>query len=115
MIVAPLHPTGPELADKNRRVLAERLHWPAGAVEACEQIETEAPGWAVTWAKGGDLTWTRPGYYAQPTHWPRAGMRPFAYGATPAELRAAISDREPVVRWARQPNKPLTQVMNAPA
>jgi len=39
------HPVGPEPAQRNRRIMAERLHWPPGALENCERIEAEAPGW----------------------------------------------------------------------
>lgn len=96
----PLDPPGPELADKNRRILAERLHWPDDALEACEQISKNSPGWDVTWAPGGDLHWTEPGYYATHDHLYRGtGPRPWLYGATPDELRAAIADREPLCRY----------------
>ena len=32
----PPHPHGPELGRRNRRIVAGRLGWPDGAVEACE-------------------------------------------------------------------------------
>lgn len=38
-----------ELAWNNRRVLAERLKWPAGALETCEEIERKYPGWSLFW------------------------------------------------------------------
>lgn len=37
------------LADRNRRVMAKRLRWPAGAVETCERLERKHPGWCVSW------------------------------------------------------------------
>jgi hypothetical protein len=42
-------PPGRELAWSNRRLLAESLHWPPDALEACEQIEAAHPAWQVTW------------------------------------------------------------------
>lgn len=36
---------------RNRRLLAERLGWPAGALEACEDVERRFPGWAVFWCR----------------------------------------------------------------
>jgi hypothetical protein len=59
-----LHPPGPEPAVRNRRIIAERLGWPAGAVEVCEQMEQESPGWWATWVSGGGLTWKEPGFSA---------------------------------------------------
>ena len=37
------------LAWHNRQVLAERLGWPAGALEACERTELEHPAWRFNW------------------------------------------------------------------
>lgn len=100
----PLDPVGPELAAKNRRILAERLHWPDGALETCEQIEKNLPGWDVTWAAGGELTWTEPGYYATHPHLTRGpGPRRWLYGATPDDLLAVIADNEPAERWDFHP------------
>lgn len=39
------------LARSNRRVLAERLGWPAGHLEACEQVDVDRPGWFASWYK----------------------------------------------------------------
>ena len=103
MADAELHPIGPELAHRNRRILAERLHWPDGAIQACEQIESESPAWRTTWAQGGDLTWTKPGFYAHRRQWHINDKKPrWVYGATPDELRHAISDQEPPDRWSLQ-------------
>ena len=41
--------SGRELAWANRRIRAGRGHWPDGALEACERIETAHPDWAVVW------------------------------------------------------------------
>jgi len=42
-----LAPIGPEMGRRNRRLIAERTGWPKGAVEACEAIERDHPGWRV--------------------------------------------------------------------
>lgn len=34
---------------RNRRILAERLHWPDGVVDECEELEQRFPAWAVMW------------------------------------------------------------------
>lgn len=89
----PLHPHGPELGQRNRRILAERLGWPDGAVEACESVDDEHPGWHTTWAAGNDQR-ARTGYYAT-----RRGDRgSWVYGATTDELAAAIGGY-PTPRW----------------
>lgn len=44
-----LRPVGPELARKNRRLIADRLHWPDGAVGECERLELEFPSMEVCW------------------------------------------------------------------
>lgn len=38
---------------KARQDVADRLGWPAGALEICFEIEREYPEWAVFWV-GGD-------------------------------------------------------------
>lgn len=40
------------LALRNRRALAERIGWPAGVVEQCEELEERYPAWAVSWRSG---------------------------------------------------------------
>jgi hypothetical protein len=46
------------LRRSNQRILAERLHWPNGAVQACQELEDRHPGWYLTWyATPG---WKRP-------------------------------------------------------
>lgn len=42
---------GPELGRANRRIIAERLRWPADAVWVCEEIEATHPGWSVNWLR----------------------------------------------------------------
>lgn len=81
-----LHPPGPELAHRNRVLIAERLRWPVGARRGCENVEAEHPGWNAWWQRAG---WAGPeGWYAlHDNHW---HLEPAMYGATPDELAKAI-------------------------
>jgi hypothetical protein len=38
-----------EFSNRNRRVVAERVGWPDGAVEECERLERQHPGYSVSW------------------------------------------------------------------
>ncbi len=85
-----LDPPGLELEWRNRRIIADRMCWPAGAVETCEEIERKHPGWYPNWHapnlyKGFEAP---AGYYAR-----RRGARdrePTSYGVDAAGLIAAI-------------------------
>jgi hypothetical protein len=80
----PLPEPGPDLAARNRRLLAERLHWPQGALEECERLDQAHPGWSVVWrpentVPGFELA---AGFYAYPvarnsSRW----TQPYACGA----------------------------------
>lgn len=48
----------------NRRVIADRLGWPEGALDACLALEEQYPRWGVFWTDGGPLRDSRPGYRA---------------------------------------------------
>lgn len=88
----PLHPVGAELAAKNRRLIAERLGWPAGTVEVCERLEAESPGWSVSWSDGGGPAWEKPGFYAGRISWHRTDPGPrFLHAATADELRTELA------------------------
>lgn len=45
----PKWPAEVELRRRNRKVLAERLRWPDGALQACAELEGRHPGWHVSW------------------------------------------------------------------
>lgn len=91
----------------NRRLIAERLGWPTGAVEACEWIEAAAPGWHAAWSHGDGQEWDRPGYYAERRDWHRLDPGPrWVYGETPDELLAEI-EAVPVVRRGLDEYRPL--------
>jgi hypothetical protein len=74
--------------EKNRRILAERMGYPDGALSACIAIEDEFPRWIVYWTKGASPG--KPaGFYAF-----RSGpwaTQQHLYGRTPDELRKQIS------------------------
>lgn len=50
--------------DRNRRLLAERLHWPEGALAQCQALEADFPDWIVFWTSGGLPRNPDPGYRA---------------------------------------------------
>ncbi len=78
-----LPPVGPALAVHNRRILAGRLGWPAGAVEACERFDATRPRWLTMWRDGA-----RPGFYSRRTG--HDDREPAAYGATLDELSEVV-------------------------
>lgn len=86
-------PVTAQLAWANRRLLAERLDWPEGALEACEDIEPRHPGWSLFWAPAN----TVPGFEKAAGYWAiRHGMHEAErFAATPAELEQAIQDAPP--------------------
>ena len=87
----PLISVGHELARMNRMIIALRNDWPDGAVEECEKLEDASPGWGISWSAGGNMTWTKPGYYATRADWHRTDVAPrYLHGATSGELAAAI-------------------------
>jgi len=57
-----------ELFNHNRRILSKRLGWPEGALEVCERLSAENPGWYFNWTVGNTLSgWERPaGFQFQP-------------------------------------------------
>lgn len=57
-MTGPKREPGIALRHHNRRVLAERLHWPDGVLEACARVEVEHPGWVVFWMREN----TTPGF-----------------------------------------------------
>ena len=89
----PLPPVGPELAWRNRQVLAQRLGWPAGALEACEAIELQHPDWHPSYCQANTTPGfeSPAGFYATRRHARRG--EPRAYGADAVALRQAIQER----------------------
>jgi hypothetical protein len=87
------------LYENNRRLLAERGGWPAGALDGVRAVEKACPGWTATWF--GD--WRIPGFervagfYAWRTGRDPLGVRGDrrvrrheVYGATPDQLAEAL-------------------------
>jgi len=48
----------------SRRLIAKRLGWPDGALEACVELEADFPDWVVFWTRGGLPSDRDPGYRA---------------------------------------------------
>lgn len=92
-------PPGPELLRHNRRVMAERIGWPDGAVEACDKLQDAYPGWNPGWQPESTIRgFEHPaGYFAS-----RLGRRynePVAYGSDPDELASVIDGWAWPIPW----------------
>lgn len=91
--MSALPPFDPE---ENRTLIAERMGWPDGAVEACRDLEREFPSWTVYWVSGELPAAPRRGFQAIfDDHHHRMAR---AFGETPEELRenlAAANDPAP--------------------
>lgn len=83
--MSALPPPDPE---ENRRLIAERLRWPTGALEACAAIEQEFPAWMVWWNDGALPVAPLPGYRASLL---LHGHRAELYASTADELRAQVA------------------------
>ena len=89
-------PVSPDLGRRNARLIAARTGWPAGAIEACEDLAHQYPGLTVAWmpANATEGFEREPGFYA----W-RSGDNPLRrgerryewYGATAAELGRVLA------------------------
>lgn len=79
-------PNSAELREHNRRIIAERLGWPAGAAQACQNIEADNPGWSAYW-QPADARHAEGWYAIHDNHF---HLEPPMYGATPEQLHAAI-------------------------
>lgn len=86
-----LKPFTPDLLRHNWRVMAERVGWPDGAVEACERILEAFPDWVPGWQHESKIAgFEHPaGFYASRHH--RRYDEPSAYGADPVALVVAIT------------------------
>jgi hypothetical protein len=84
----------PTLAWRNRRVLAERLNWPAGALEACERLELEHSDLSFSWRAANTVKgFERPeGFYATTgSTWRDVTF----HAATPEELAELLTPTTP--------------------
>jgi len=84
---------GRELRHHNNRIMAERLNWPDGVLDACHNLEDRHPGWSVGWLGENTIKgFERPaGYIAT-----RAGLHPAeVFAATEAGVEELIKDAPP--------------------
>ena len=84
----------PEVQERNREIIAERLGWPAGAVSNCRQVEAGRPRWYCWWTP--DL---QPGPGFSPTYGPAPANAPAAqhvilYARSPGELAGLIRSKD---------------------
>jgi hypothetical protein len=79
--------------ERNREILAERGHWPPGALAAVRELEQRNPGWyawwtARPWRRDGKVP-NGPAFGAAPVN----GRRPDSlYAETPGELARLIHE-----------------------
>lgn len=85
-----LPPVDPEL---NRQLIAERLGWPTGALEACLALEAAYPRWIVHWTSGGTPACPDAGYRALVQT--RRDGRYVAFSVTAEGLRDALAVADP--------------------
>lgn len=90
--------------ERNREILAERGHWPDGALASCRQLESRCPGWHCWWSerpwrRDGDVP-DGPAFGASRTG---AGLMDSLYAVTPGELaekiRAAEEEHRALHPW----------------
>lgn len=85
------------LAWRNRRIGARRTRWPAGALDECERLDGEHPGWRFCWLPENTAAgWERPAGFA--AHRPGVGLR----GGD--ELRREPEDGVARVPWCFGPD-----------
>lgn len=82
--MSALPPVDPE---RNRRLIAERLGWPDGALEAVVQLEQAHPEWNIWWTRGGLPLGAPAGYRASLR---RHGHHCEPHGATLDDLRVQL-------------------------
>jgi hypothetical protein len=85
------HASTAAMRERNRELLAQRLRWPEGALEAVRRLEAQHPRYSVHWSSGGHEG--PPGFYGRLTDamW---DQRQKLYGATPDELAARLTEHE---------------------
>lgn len=99
-MTGPKRPDGAQLRFRNRRILSGRLRWPAGALEACERIERENPGWAVTYLTANPFPgFERPACYWAVRHLP-GDRRHEVYAPDPEALVAEIDSTPRSRSWS---------------
>lgn len=91
-----------DLAKRNRRTLARRSGWPAGALAECERLDLAYPGWTFAWLHANhDPEWARPaGFGARRLEGRLAGGD---------ELRRGPDDGVARVPWCFGPDIPTLE------
>lgn len=85
-------PSDLALKRHNQRLLAERLDWPDGAVQACAELEDRHPGWHVSWIPENTTPgWEHPaGFHASHRTGAHVNKKIEAFAATTAELEPLL-------------------------
>ncbi|BEL06073.1 hypothetical protein Q0Z83_042640 [Actinoplanes sichuanensis] len=109
----PIVPPQETLAWKNRRLMAQRLPYPAGALDSCERFDRDHPFWSASWmppnlGRGSD----RPaGFGARRTDYVRlrrcddfrrgepddVPRQPWAFGETIDALEHRVAEMEALI------------------
>lgn len=101
-----------EYARLHRARWSEGYGWPAGALAACDDIESQFPRWFPIWHPGAASgIFQRAGYYAVSRRNPEEEAT--LYAATPAALRdliAAAEDRRSFDELDRQERRLQRQI-----
>lgn len=86
-------PLPPAVQERNRKLIAARLGWPDGALDACRQLEAARPGWYAWWSRN---PWRRDGKVPPGPAFGAArvdahGGEPSLYAATPDALAVLVT------------------------
>jgi hypothetical protein len=91
----PKWPSDLALRRSNQRILAERLAWPDGAVQACQELEDRHPGWYVTWLRENVTPgWERPAGFCATNDDARHEVEVFRESAPEVEEALALGPPE---------------------
>jgi hypothetical protein len=81
-----------DYTESNREIIAERMHWPSGAIDDCRSLERDNPQYYVYWSLGILPNQRGPGYYAgYRQDFKRWGGNQTFYGATRAVLHETLT------------------------
>ena len=87
-------PLPPVDREHNRELIAGRLRWPDGTLDACRQLEAGHPGWYAWWSRN---PWRRDGQVPPGPAYGAASAdahcgEPSLYAATPGALAPLIAE-----------------------
>ena len=77
--------------ERNRELIAQRLRWPDGALDAARSLEARFPGYRVWWGTGW-VTDPKPGFYA--VREADYGRGPTLYAESAVDVAASITAYE---------------------